>query len=150
RISDLSRKANATMNDTLWSIDSRNDYTLSLIDRMREHAENMLLPNNIELQFKFDSVSHEQKISPEIRQELLLIYKEAINNVVKHGSGKYAKISFLKTGKNYSLTIENGCDTREINTSGSGQGLRNIRMRAKRIDVLVEIFKRNNIFAIEI
>jgi ligand-binding sensor domain-containing protein/two-component sensor histidine kinase len=151
RISELSRSANATMNDTLWSIDARNDYAISLIDRMREHAENMLLPNNIEVQFKFDPVSNEQKISPEIRQELILIYKEAINNLAKHGKGNYAKISFHKTGKSYTLTIENDCDNpNEINFSGSGQGIRNILMRAKRIEAKAEISKHNNIFVLEI
>lgn len=134
KISMLSRDATNTMSDVLWSIDARNDYAGNLTDRMREQAEAMLLPLGIEVESDFTATQQEQNINPDTRQQLYLIFKEAINNIAKHSRATTVKITYKQQGNNFELVIQNNNHTREAESHVySGQGLKNMQMRAKKI-----------------
>ena len=107
RISSLSREATNTMSDVLWSIDARNDFVGNLTDRMREQAEAMLMPLDIEIEFDLSLVDQQQNIAPEIRQQLYLIFKEAINNIAKHSEATLVKVYYNQQGKKFNLRIQN-------------------------------------------
>ncbi|MES2781094.1 MAG: histidine kinase [Bacteroidota bacterium] len=134
KISSLSRSATNTMSDVLWSIDARNDYAGNLTDRMREHAENMLDPLGIDIEFNFSSTIQKLTIQPNIRQQLYLIFKEAINNVVKHSKASVVRVLYKQQGAGFELIIENNNNHLFTENSGhAGQGLKNMEMRAKLI-----------------
>jgi signal transduction histidine kinase/ligand-binding sensor domain-containing protein len=133
-ISDLSREAVNTMSDVLWSIDARNDKAGSFTDRMQEHALGMFGDTSIDVRFDITETDQDQFMEPDTRQQLYLIFKEALNNVLKHSNATYVKIKYAQKGKRFELTIEN--DRNDVNKSLNtplGQGLRNMEMRAGRI-----------------
>jgi two-component sensor histidine kinase len=132
KIASLSRTAASSMSDILWAIDARNDYTGNLADRMREHAEEMLSPRDVHPEFDF-VVNQRMSISSELRQQLYLLYKEAINNIVKHSEATDVRISYHHNEQGLRLSIINNGVVEKERTSSKGQGLRNIQMRAKRI-----------------
>ncbi len=133
KIAALSRDATTTMSDVLWAIDARNDFAGSLADRMREHAEDMLLPANIELVFDVTEVHQKQKIPSEVRQQLYLIFKEAINNIVKHTRATAVRIAYQYDSRYFLLRIINNGTDKPFRTTVSGQGLKNMEMRAAKI-----------------
>ncbi|MES2380815.1 MAG: two-component regulator propeller domain-containing protein [Bacteroidota bacterium] len=151
KISALSRNATNTMSDVLWSIDARNDYAGNLTDRMREHAEMMLFPLNIDLVFDFTETQQQKIIKADKRQQLYLIFKEAINNIAKHSQATFVKIIYKQKGNHFELVIENDykATPADLNTS-SGQGLRNIKMRAQKINAECIILTQKEIFTIKI
>lgn len=130
-VSELSREANVAMSDVLWAIDARNDYTNSMTDRMREHAEDMLMPKGIEVEIDFLQVDQSQKLSPEYRQHLFLIFKESINNIIKHSNATYVKIKYTQNKESCVLKIKNNGASSSNNQIITGQGLKNIKMRAE-------------------
>lgn len=132
KIASLSRTAASSMSDILWAIDARNDYTGNLADRMREHAEEMLSPREVHPEFDF-VVNQRMSISSELRQQLYLLYKEAINNIVKHSEATDVRISYHHNEQGFRLSIINNGVTAKERTSTRGQGLKNIQMRARRI-----------------
>jgi len=145
-IGEVSRKAMSKMSDVIWSIDSRKDRVEDLIHRMREHADDMLLPLNIKYAFEVRKMDKNHKIPPSTRQELYLIFKEAINNIVKHSNANKVDITLQNNDGVFQMEIQ---DNGKIipgklngkNGAHTGQGISNIKMRARRIQAKVEILK---------
>jgi ligand-binding sensor domain-containing protein/two-component sensor histidine kinase len=135
KVSSLSRLATDTMSDVLWSIDSSNDRTGDLIDRMREHAEEMLSQSNISWSFDINSTDQQLLIKPETRQNLYLIFKESLNNILKHTDTDTVQIEYEQSLNGFELIVKNNQSQSRNNTSlHEGQGLRNMVLRAKRIN----------------
>jgi signal transduction histidine kinase len=123
------------MSDVLWSIDSSNDRTGDLIDRMREHAEEMLSQSNISWSFDINSTDQQLLIKPETRQNLYLIFKESLNNILKHTDTDTVQIEYEQSLNGFELIVKNNQSQSRNNTSlHEGQGLRNMVLRAKRIN----------------
>lgn len=150
RISSLSREATNTMSDVLWSIDARNDYIGNLTDRMREQAEAMLMPLNIEVEFDLSLAQQHQNIAPEIRQQLYLVFKEAVNNIAKHSSANLVKVFFTQQGKKFNLRIKNNNDVKVELNNATGQGLKNMHMRALKIGATCKVYHSDGWFVVEV
>lgn len=132
QISEISSKALDTMRDTVWAIDSRQDKFENLLDRMRNFAENTLFKSEINYNIHKEGLEAEEKVLPNIRQQLYLIYKEAITNILKHSKATHVDVSIVKTPKDIKLIIkDNGVGI--SSTNHSGLGLSNMEMRAKRL-----------------
>jgi ligand-binding sensor domain-containing protein len=140
-VSALSREANVAMSDVLWTIDARNDFAGSLTDRMREHAEDLLLPRGIDISIDFSEIDQQQKLSPEFRQHLFLLYKEIINNIIKHSHAENVQITYKQTKEHFLLHVKNDGVPENKDTVSTGQGLRNIKMRAELLRGGVEILR---------
>jgi ligand-binding sensor domain-containing protein/two-component sensor histidine kinase len=149
KITSLSREATSSMSDILWTIDVRNDFAGSMADRMREHAEALLLPANIELHFDAGEVQHKQKMPAEVRQQLYLIFKEALNNVARHAQATEVKIIYRYDHDGFFLSIVNdGVGT--IEPDGTGQGLANMKMRAEGIGAVMRWECAHGIFSVTV
>jgi signal transduction histidine kinase len=139
RISEISRNAMAHMRDTVWAIDARKDKLENLLDRMREHAEETLTPRDIRFDIQTDHLSLKQNLPTNIRQNIYLIYKEAITNAAKHTNGDTVAISLKKTGEGFEMRI---CDNGQVGEKGyktTGLGTSNMQMRARKIGGRLEI-----------
>lgn len=151
KIASLSRAAVASMSDVLWTIDSRNDFAGNLLDRMREHAEEMLFPLGIEVNFVISGTDLKRSIASNIRRDIYLLFKEAINNIARHTKADRVDIVYRINVKGFYLNISNNgvlpASGSEIST---GQGLSNIRMRAKKIGAEISISKEGDLFIIEV
>ena len=147
-VSELSREANIAMSDVLWAIDARNDLTSSMTDRMREHAEDMLMPKGIEVDIDFSKVDQQQKLSPEFRQHLFLLYKEAINNIIKHSQASNVYIQYEQDKDHCQLLIRNNGARDNNDQVVTGQGLKNIKMRAEQIKGKASIVIGNKTFEV--
>jgi len=142
RIGQVSRQAMSKMNDVIWSIDSRKDKMESLIEHMRDHADNILHPLEINYDLELIKIDPEVIIPFEIRQDLFFIFKEAINNVAKHAHATEVRILLENTGKEFRLKVVDNGQGARLNGNGiehKGQGLTNLRMRAQRIQANLDI-----------
>lgn len=138
QISEISSKAMDTMRDTVWAIDSRKDLYDSLLDRMRDFAENTLFKSEISYDIQVQGLGKDESILPNIRQQLYLIYKEAISNILKHANATDVNVLLIKTKKTIELIIkDNGVGLKS--TQHSGLGLSNMKMRAKKLNATIKI-----------
>jgi ligand-binding sensor domain-containing protein/signal transduction histidine kinase len=144
KIARESRLATASMSDVLWSFDARNDKMGNLVDHMREHAEEMLSSKELEVHFKTNKLIDTMEIGLEIRQNLFFIFKEAINNIVKHSNATRVEIDMYREKKHLCLRIfDNGTDVQHAKKYQKGQGLKNMQMRAKNIHAHFELNTQN-------
>ena len=133
KIGEVSRKAVSQIHDVLWSIDSRKDLMDELVNRMREHAEDILPSRGITFDIQQVNLDPRKRLRVTIRQNVFFIYKEAINNVAKHSDATKVIIRLERQKSSLTMRIhDNG--TRQPNGSvRPGQGIDNMHMRASRI-----------------
>ncbi|GAB3716248.1 hypothetical protein GCM10027592_57360 [Spirosoma flavus] len=131
-ISAMSHDAMERMRDTVWAIDSRKDKYENLIDRMRAFAERNLNQQGITHDFDIAIDDARKFIDPHKRQNIYLIFKEAITNICKHSDATHVTMAFGESNRHlYLLIHDNGARKKKANSDGIG--LSNIQMRATRI-----------------
>ncbi|MDT8347058.1 MAG: two-component regulator propeller domain-containing protein, partial [Flavobacteriaceae bacterium] len=148
QITTLSRNTISHMRDLVWSIDSRRDTMGDLIERMRELAEELLLPSNITYQFQTDELNLQKKLDLNCRRNLFLIYKEAITNIVKHSNANNVTINIINKNDACILLIKDNGLVKNIENC-SGLGLANMKLRCESIKAKLE-FDLNNGFGIKV
>jgi signal transduction histidine kinase len=131
-ISSMSRDAMERMRDTVWAMDSRKDKVENLIDRMRDYAERNLPLKKMTHTFTIAAEDSTQFIDPEKRQQLYLIFKEAITNILKHSNGNDVQIHFTADKHNMQITVKDNGSKKE-ETHSDGLGMSNMKMRAEKI-----------------
>ncbi|GLR19564.1 sensor histidine kinase [Portibacter lacus] len=139
-IGGMSRNAMERMRDIVWAIDAKKDRYENLVDRMRYFASNIFENSDFNYSFELTNISMIEAINPEVRQNIYLIFKEAITNVSKHSNGNDVKIKFFRLDNQLHLTvIDNGNNANIKNCKTEGLGLDNMNMRAKSIDAKLSI-----------
>ncbi|MGI4762570.1 MAG: histidine kinase [Janthinobacterium lividum] len=139
QMAEASRRAARQMSDAVWSIDARYDSAASLLDRLRDHAHEVLPPAGLEVDFRSEAAIAATAVPLATRQALYYIYKEALHNVVKHAQAKQVQVRLRLLGSQLELTI---CDDGQGTVAASrpgGQGLPNIRMRAQAVGGTVQV-----------
>ena len=129
-IGDASRKVIEAMSDIVWTINAENDSFEKIIFRMTSHAYNLFHARNIEFTFHADEILNEKKLSLEERRNFYLIFKEAVNNLVKYSNATHVSITFTNENNWIKLRIRDdgiGFDTSKEN---AGNGLKNMKRRA--------------------
>jgi ligand-binding sensor domain-containing protein len=128
QISTQSKSIQQNMSDIVWSIRPDNDSIEDLIVRMREYATYTLEPKSIETKIIIDDTISIKAMNISFRKDLLLIYKEAINNIAKHANATSASVSFVKEHKILLMSIKDNGTWKGIT---SGTGTKTMKERAK-------------------
>ncbi|GAA4323316.1 hypothetical protein GCM10023184_10070 [Flaviaesturariibacter amylovorans] len=151
RISTDSKKAIASISDIIWSIDARNDTGEDLLLRMKEHALNLLDRERFDLSFQASGMEATGTVPQAMRQNLYLIFKEAVNNIARHNAGGAVRIELENGANGFRLSLRNELRPPEGKaTAHKGQGLRNMDMRARRIRGRLRARTADNWFSIEL
>ena len=138
-IGESSRKIIDAMSDIVWTINPENDSFENIILRMRSLAFNLLRSKNIEFTFKADESLNNVKLSMEARRNFFLIFKEAINNLVKYAQATGVSIHLTHNNSLIKLTIQDNGKGFDITKPVNGNGLNNIKRRAKEMKAQLQI-----------
>jgi signal transduction histidine kinase len=132
-IADVSRETVDSMRDIVWSINPRRDTVFEMTRRMRQHAEESLVPLGVNVHFETGEGQHDQPISMDLRRELFLIFKEAVNNAAKYSGCKNIWIRFVAKGRSISMSIKDDGRGFDCSLPPQSNGLSNMRLRAEKI-----------------
>jgi signal transduction histidine kinase len=130
RIRDQSARIMEGMSDIVWSINPHNDEMEKVVSKMKEFAAEILEPKRMELTFQHTPPQGRELDSVK-RKNLLLIFKEAINNAAKYSDASLVSVQFHFDDRAISLSISDdgkGFDSLAIR---SGNGLQNMKHRAQ-------------------
>jgi signal transduction histidine kinase len=130
-IGDASRKIIDAMSDIVWTINSENDSFEKIIFRMKSLAYNLFRAKNIEYTFHSDETLNEKKLTLEDRRNFYLIFKEAVNNLVKYANATHAAITMTYESKQIKLLIKDNGIGFDMSQETSGNGLKNMKRRAE-------------------
>lgn len=131
KISEQSKGLMARMSDVIWSMKPVEEEKNSFANRLKNYSSELLAPKEISCQFDIDESIGNKILNPITRKNMLLIVKEAMNNIAKYSSAQNANVSLLQEGKNIILSIsDNGRGFSKPDTL-NGNGLGNMQQRSK-------------------
>ena len=141
KISQQSKTIQQNMSDIVWAIRPDNDKLENLAARMREYLGQTLEPKQIQTRVHVNEAALQQFLPMEHRKELLLLFKEAINNIVKHAGASAVDFQLdMKDGVLQMRISDNG--TWKGNSSGTGTY--SMQQRATGLGGKVEITGNNS------
>ncbi|HVF91069.1 MAG TPA: two-component regulator propeller domain-containing protein [Blastocatellia bacterium] len=94
RIIKVSNELVDSMSDIVWAINPKKDHLSDLSQRMRRFASDIFTARNIAFHFHAPNSENDIELGANLRREVFLIFKETVNNVVKHSSCSRADIEF--------------------------------------------------------
>jgi ligand-binding sensor domain-containing protein/anti-sigma regulatory factor (Ser/Thr protein kinase) len=146
RISSLSLEAIDSMGDIIWSASPRHDTLNDLLTRMRDLTSEICTTNNIQYALNINSIPQEVNLNPETRKNIYLVFKESINNIVKHANAKSVRVSAGIEMGIFEMVLEDDGTGFDVENSGlgikdsgqrkkiaRGHGLRSLEKRVKEI-----------------
>ena len=139
RIAAISRELVDSMSDIVWTINPQKDSLDDLVWRMRQFAGEMFVARDIAFTFQAPDDCRGMRLGAELRRQVFLVFKECVNNAVRHSACTRASIELLIEHHALRLVVwENGCGFDLAQQSG-GHGLASMTMRAGKIGGRLEI-----------
>jgi signal transduction histidine kinase/streptogramin lyase len=89
-IGQSAQAVSRALRDIVWVVNPDKDHLTDLLSRMRSFAAELLAEH--ELQFAGPAVGEERAIPMALRQDLYLLFKEAIGNVARHAAARRVEI----------------------------------------------------------
>jgi len=119
------------LSDIVWNINPRYDDLQNLFIRMKRYAADMMDGKDIQYEMNFPAEDPILICLPmEKRRDFFLIFKEAVNNLVKHSQASTARLSVEVEGKTLCIEIaDNGVGFVPAHIT-KGNGVHNMQQRA--------------------
>jgi ligand-binding sensor domain-containing protein/two-component sensor histidine kinase len=141
-ISGTSRELVDSMGDIVWAVNPDRDHLVDLVTRMRRFASGVFSASGIAVHFEAPLDDRGVKLRPETRREVLLIFKEAVNNIARHSECTRAEIQLKGEGGWLVLTLNDDGKGFDTTQSFDGNGLVSISRRAQRLSGTLEVVSR--------
>jgi signal transduction histidine kinase/ligand-binding sensor domain-containing protein len=141
RIYATARAMTNAMDEIVWAINPRHDSIESVAAYFADFVEEFLSPTGLRFRIDFPLTVPPWTINAEVRHNLFLAFKEALNNVVKHSKAGEVIVTLEIGPKSYALTVkDNGCGFETTLPAGNrsnhlvhGNGLANMRRRLEEL-----------------
>lgn len=139
QICATARDTTRSLDEIVWALNSSNDTLESLANYACKYAQDYFALAGVSFRAELPAVPA-IPILPEVRHNLFLAFKEAVNNVVKHAQATEAKVKLqLEPGK-FILTIaDNGRGLGDLSGKQLRNGLNNMRKRLAEVHGEFEI-----------
>jgi signal transduction histidine kinase len=124
------QRISESLSDIVWNINPQYDDLDNLYVRMKRYAADMLDGKNIDADFSFPSDSVNITMPMDQRRDFYLIFKEAVNNLVKYSKATAATITINATEQNIHLLVKDNGQGFDVANARQGNGLQNIKQRA--------------------
>lgn len=138
-IANASRELIDAMSDIVWAINPQKDHLSDLKQRMRRFAADVLTSRNIDLDFRAPLDETDIVLGANIRREVFLIFKETVNNLVKHSGSTRAEIDFRIADGQLFLRVKDNGKGFDPNGESEGHGMMSIRERTAALGGAIEI-----------
>jgi len=144
-IGEISREIIDEMNEIIWSLSTKYDSLNDLVYYIHHYANEILEHHSTTLEFNLPERIPEIILPPEVRRNIFLIFKEAINNLIKYSKATIVKIMIGISDFNFYFEIsDNGVGFLELQYDNLQDrvpkfGIRNMKHRAKAIGAILEI-----------
>ncbi|MGH7975207.1 MAG: ATP-binding protein, partial [Limisphaerales bacterium] len=143
RIYDTSRELTRSMDEIVWAVNPQHDTLDSLASYLGNFAQEYLVSLNIRCRLDVPLHLPHWPITAEMRHNVFLAFKEALNNVVKHSGADEVSILLATDHDGFHLALRDngkGFDPDTVSSRpGRGNGLKNMKQRLEKIGGRCEI-----------
>lgn len=155
RISENTKGLSGGMRDFIWTLDPDKDSLHEVAVRLKDFGDELFDKTGIAFRVAGMTEKMEQAhLTTDWRRHLVLIFKEAMNNALKHADCKnvtlnlelknrYIEVVLNDDGQGLPeemLVSANGRESNGLVEQGSGNGLRNMQMRADKLGGSISVF----------
>jgi signal transduction histidine kinase/ligand-binding sensor domain-containing protein len=146
QIYTTARELTRAMDEIVWAVNPKHDTLDSLVTYLGRFAQNFLSAANIRCRLDLPLQPPAWALTSEVRHNVFLAFKEALNNVLKHAGASEVQISLELTSGGFTLVVaDNGrgfdpaslqsCAAKAADGTriGSGNGLLNMQKRLEEI-----------------
>ncbi len=141
KISEASRNVALTLDEIVWAVNPKNDTLEKTIFYIVQYIEEYLSSTEIEFDIHIPDTIPEHFVHAELRQNLFLTIKEAVNNVVKHSVASVLALFVSIENSHIDISLEDngkGIDFAKLNQFSNG--LENMKKRIENFNGEFEIF----------
>lgn len=146
RIYTTAREVTRSLDEIVWAVDPKHDTLDSLVDYMGKFAQNFLAAADVRCRLDLPVEVPAWPLTAEIRHNLFLAFKEALNNAAKHAAATEVRLTVRAAENAFTLEVcDNGrglsssSASSETDRIASGRGLANMRSRLERVGGRCEI-----------
>jgi ligand-binding sensor domain-containing protein/signal transduction histidine kinase len=144
-ISEMARKVIDNISEIVWVTNPRNDTLDNLAGYLRGYAAEFFEATPVICRFEFPESLPPVTVKGELRRDVMLVFKEALNNVARHsGATEVTVVLQVEKGDDQKVRLtasisDNGKGLKMRPTGPSHNGLYNIRDRITRRGGAVKI-----------
>jgi len=121
-ISRAARHLTRSMDEIVWAVDPQHDTLNGLMDYVSAFAEDFLRVAGVRCRMDLPVELPARRIEAELRYNLFLAVKEALNNVVKHARATEVWLRLRVESSGFTLIVEDNGRGFQSNGNGNGNG----------------------------
>ncbi len=140
RISQTTHEVVRNLDGIVWAVNPENDNLERFAGYIEEYVGVFLGGSTIRCRFDFPEQLPAVPLTSEVRHNLFLVIKEALNNAVKYSNATEIKLELKFSNRVLSLAVEdNGHGFAMAEATTFGNGLRNMEERVKGLGGCFEV-----------
>jgi ligand-binding sensor domain-containing protein/signal transduction histidine kinase len=146
QIEDNTAQLYSGTRDILWSLKPSNDSLHEILHRIRDFATELFEDTNVNFTFiGSDERWHKLKLPMDMSRNLIMIFKEALNNALKYSNAQNISITVTLRNRNVLQIImkDDGQGFDQLSVI-KGNGLNNMQVRAGRLNGRLYIDSRKD------
>src|SRR5689334_249975 len=134
KASAQARDAAETLDQLVWTVNAQNDTAGSFAAYASRLAEEHLDAAGLRHRFHIQQGLGPRALGADVRRQVYLAFKEAINNVVKHAHASEVRISVGIEGQTFVVEVtDNGCGFTVGGGDPTGIGVTGMRERLEAV-----------------
>jgi signal transduction histidine kinase/ligand-binding sensor domain-containing protein len=140
KIAGAAQKAVRGLGTIVWAVNPRNDTLDSLVQYLSQYAHDFFQASPIACHLDLPTETPPISLTAEVRHNLFMVVKEALNNVLKHSGASEAHLRLeLREGTLEIQVEDNGHGFDSTSATNHRSGLGNMRQRAEIIGASLRI-----------
>jgi signal transduction histidine kinase/ligand-binding sensor domain-containing protein len=130
QICATARETTRSLDEIVWAVNPSNDTIEGLVNYACKYAQDYFAMANVSYRAELPPGLPPIPILPEVRHNVFLAFKEAVNNVVKHARAREAHVKLLLEPHQFTLIVaDNGRGLGDLSAKKLRNGLKNMRRR---------------------
>ena len=139
-VAETTREIVRSMDGIVWAVNPRNDTLDHLANYLVHYTQEFLKHSGTACELDVPLIFPVLPIQADVRHNLFLAVKEALNNAVKHGSPSRIRLQMAVNGNELTVAVEdNGTGFNRVDVPSGRNGLENMRKRMESVGGNIEL-----------
>ncbi len=140
KISEISSGLSSGVKDFIWTLDPGKDTLYDVAIRLKDFGDDLFDKSGISFRTSGIKENFNEHLMPmDWRRHIILIFKEAMNNILKYSNAENVLLGFEFENNEIDISLKDDGTGFDIETVNKGRGLKNIRMRAASVKGQIDI-----------
>lgn len=144
KIAVQSKTVMENMNDIVWSMNVNDANIIPLEAKVKNYSVELLSENNINFSCNIDNEIETNLKNITAKRNVLLIIREAMNNIAKYSYATQASLQMKINDKNLQILINDNGVGFDLVNGKMGNGIFNMKQRVKELNGLFNIISKKN------